>query len=562
MNTGEYQLQSETLGALPIVEHYISRLGIRDILEGALPEVGGHIPVAQCLEFLLRNLIVDNAPLYGLREWAEHHAPHVLGLEPDQIEHINDDRIGRALDHLFDADRASIQTEIVVRAIQGFDLKLDQFHNDSTSITFSGKYLDADGDHKRGKVTLKITNGHNKDHRPDLKQLLWILTITDDGAVPIHYRACDGNTTDSPSHLESWDTIHRLTGTPDFIYVADCKLATTDNMAYIASKGGKFITVLPANRKEVEWFHEHIQDHELEWDEVIHQPNQRMVQGPPDIYRMTPAPMRSAEGFRILWVWSSHKAEQDRDTRHELMAKAVKAVENVEKRLTNPRSNLKERADAVAALDAAVRNASRWIGYEIVEDNEVSFKQEKPGRPGKNTRYRTKVTTQLHARWFNKVDIIRFDARCDGLFPLITNCDDLPMKDILEKYKYQPHLEKRHQQLKSIMKVVPINLKSVTRIEALLLLTFVALLIRSLIERQVRGRMSLDGILALPIYPEDKHCLAPTADRILHHFEHMQVHQLWDGNRLVQTFYPQMNQTQKTLLELLEVPPDGYVSSH
>jgi hypothetical protein len=35
---------------------------------------------------------------------------------------------------------------------------------------------------------LAITFGHNKDHRPDLKQLLFILTVSEDGGVPLHYR--------------------------------------------------------------------------------------------------------------------------------------------------------------------------------------------------------------------------------------------------------------------------------------------------------------------------------------------------------------------------------------
>ena len=32
----------------------------------------------------------------------------------------------------------------------------------------------------------RITRGYNKDHRPDLKQLLYNRTVTADGAVPVH----------------------------------------------------------------------------------------------------------------------------------------------------------------------------------------------------------------------------------------------------------------------------------------------------------------------------------------------------------------------------------------
>ena len=40
-------------------------------------------------------------------------------------------------------------------------------------------------------------------------------------------------------------TAEILTGRRDFLYVADCKLASTENMAYIHQRQGRFLTVLP-----------------------------------------------------------------------------------------------------------------------------------------------------------------------------------------------------------------------------------------------------------------------------------------------------------------------------
>ena len=68
-----------------------------------------------------------------------------------------------------------------------------------------------------------ITFGHSKDHRPDLKQLVWILTVSADGAVPIAYRLADGNTVDDPTHVPTWDGLVALLGRVDFLYVADCQ---------------------------------------------------------------------------------------------------------------------------------------------------------------------------------------------------------------------------------------------------------------------------------------------------------------------------------------------------
>jgi transposase len=109
-----------------------------------------------------------------------------------QLFALNDDRIGRALDRLFDADIPALVLKVAARAVREFDVSLDELHNDSTTVTFHGDYESAERERTlRGRLRLAITWGHNKDHRPDLKQLLHILTVTGDGAVPGRERHCD-----------------------------------------------------------------------------------------------------------------------------------------------------------------------------------------------------------------------------------------------------------------------------------------------------------------------------------------------------------------------------------
>ena len=106
---------------------------------------------------------------------------------------VGDDAVGRALDRLFAADRASLLTEVVVATVQRFDLALDELHNDSTTVKFCGQYRAARGRRIRGKRAPFITYGYSKDHRPDLKQLLFILTTSQDGGVPVQFRCEAGN---------------------------------------------------------------------------------------------------------------------------------------------------------------------------------------------------------------------------------------------------------------------------------------------------------------------------------------------------------------------------------
>ncbi len=98
-------------------------------------------------------------------------------------------------------------------------------------------------------------------------------------------------------------------------------------------------------------------------------------------------------------------------------------------------------------------------------------------------------------------------------------------------------------------------LKSVARIEAVLLLHFVALLVRALTEREIRRRMKAEEVKTLPLYPEDRECGAPTAERIFAVFATLQRHELIAAGQVVQTFEPELTATQRRVLRLLGLPP-------
>jgi transposase len=510
---------------------------------------------------LLRNIALhDRQPVYTLGEWATAVEPSLLGIEAGDAAALNDDRVGRALDRLFDADRAALMTEVVLRTIREYEVDTAQLHNDSTTLTLTGDYRDADGTAVRGKPTLEVTYGHNKDHRPDLKQLLFILTISADGAVPVHYRAMDGNTADVATHIDTWDTLRRVAGRPDFLYVADCKLCSRASLAHIAKQGGRFITVLPRNRREDRWFREFVQVHEPPWVEALRRPNPRRRTGPEDIWKVVESDLPSKEGYRIVWVWNSLMAASDADSRQARIEKAWMAIEHLQTRLQGKRCRLKlrEKVEEAAARALKGSGAERWVRAEISERVEPVFRQEKRGHPGPKTRYLRKSKTIFSVVARVREDVVEADARSDGMFPLITNCRDLSLPQVLEAYKFQPKLEKRHEQLKSVQDLAPVWLKNVSRIEALLFLYFVALLVHALIEREVRRGMVRDKVESLPLYPEERACKAPSTERILDLFSMLQRHRLRQGDSLVQVFEPELGELHERILALMKLPPSNF----
>ncbi len=555
------ELASQTLGALPIVCHFLDRMRLGVLLERHLPppDARCRLEPARAIGLLVRNLCVSHEPLYSLGEWAAPFDPALLGLNAAQVAELGDDQVGRALDRLFCCDRASLLTELVLGVIAVFEVDCSQLHNDSTSITVHGAYRAADGHESAGQPTPKVCHGHNKDHRPDLKQLLWILTVSADEAVPLAYRLTDGNTNDDQTHIETWEGLRALVGYAGFLYVADCKLCTREQMTHIDQRGGRFVTVLPRSRKEDGFLRDWVQTNTPQWSEAERKPGKR-GDDPDLVWCTAPAPIPSGEGYRIIWVRSSAKIGRDAQARQQRIERGLGALAELQARLAGPKSRLRTRQAveqaAAAALDQA--SAERWIAVTVTETVQETYRQEKRGRPGKDTRYRKHTTTRFELQFTVNADTVAYDAHTDGRFPLITNDQQLADAELLAAYRYQPNLEKRHHQLKSVQDAAPVLLKSAERIEALFCCHFVALLCCCLIERELRQAMAREEIAELPLFPEQRACKQPTAARTLEMFSRLARHRLYNDTRHLKDFAPELTPLQAHVLELLGVPAAVY----
>jgi len=561
MNFSEnLHLESKVTGPLPIINHFINHLGLYQILSEHLPPKPKQtLPYADAILLFVRNILIERHPLYQLSEWASRYDPKLIGLGANSTSILNDDRVGRSLDTLFKADRSTMLTEIVLQTISAFNVNLSQVHNDSTTVTVFGKYKKA-GMYK-GKPSVVLIQGHNKDHRPDLKQLLFCLTVSRDGAVPIHYKAYDGNTTDDTTHIQTWESIRKITGHSDFIYVADSKLCTRKQMTHITKEGGKLICVLPKTRKEIKLFKDWIQSHNPAWEELLRKPGYSESKGKFNVYWGIESPIASSEKDRIIWILSSEKKEQDEHTRQRRMRKTIAELAHLKDKTGKRR--LKTEEQIRKAVIAIFKNykSEGWFDWDLIVNEVELIKQKGRGRPGENTEY-IRVIKQIWTFEASPNDTkIQSDAAYDGIFPLITNISskDLPMKSVLLKYKYQPFIEKRHEQLKSVFEAMPVFLKLPHRIEALMFVYFIVLLINALIERELRLAMKRNEIQSLPLYPEKRKCKYPTTERIISLYANQSKHVLMDKDRMVKVFNDPLSEIQELVLSLLVIPVDYYL---
>jgi len=552
--SGDHTLCSSTVGALPIIDHLLERMKLEEFLQQFLPKDDPRtkLPTARALVVLVKNFLLSRAPLYAVGEWIAGHDSRSLGLTPEQALAWNDDRGGRALVSLFRAERPSLILALIRFVVGEFRLALDELHNDSTTVSFCGLYASAtEGKARRGKSTLAITWGHNKDHRPDLKQLLYILTVTSDGGVPVSFRVASGNVTDDETHRDTWDLLCQLVGRHDFLYVADCKLASVANMNHIAGGHGRFVSVLPRTRREDEDFRQRVRQGHVVWEPLWEKTDEhgKVV----DRYAIASQPEVLPEGYRLWWFSSTRKAELDLAARGRQLRRAEQQLRELQQRLRSPKTRLRDEGQVhemvTKILDAG--EVRGWIQVRLQKCVQETFRQNRRGRPGKDTVYVKHESVRLELDYTIDPQQIAREHLTDGIFPLVTNDETLSAGQVLQAYKRQPQIERRFEQLKTDYDVAPVLLKDVARIEAFLCVYFFALLVESLLERELRQAMHREGETALPLYPEDRDCRRPTARRLFDLFEPIQRHVLTPPGCDPIVMLTELSPLQRKILRLL-----------
>ena len=79
-----FSLTSETIGCLPVVNWFLSRIGLADILERYLPHADARLRLAPAtvIGLVVRNLVCSHRPLYALGEWAAPFGPRCSDCNP------------------------------------------------------------------------------------------------------------------------------------------------------------------------------------------------------------------------------------------------------------------------------------------------------------------------------------------------------------------------------------------------------------------------------------------------------------------------------------------------
>ncbi len=486
----EINVSSGRLGGFPIIAEFLRKLKVRETIDNAVPmHCQNHVSHGECIEALVLSILRENHALVNVSGILKgYDLDKIFQRSGIQAEHFNDTRLGQSLDALYEAHEG-LFGNLALNAIRGYHLETKRMHIDSTSLKVYGAYEDEVG----FPFGLRARRGHSKDHRPDLKQFMFSMSVNEDG-VPLLGRMIDGNSSDNEEfrwHLRQLDqAFSEMRGT---VMVADCKLCTYETMQMALERELSILTLLPENFS----LHRKLCESAAKDDLVLLHTSESGYQYHGKSY-VIPHGWQTDTGEERMSMWrylvvhseelARRKAEIDAARQDEERGKIDKLIETWKKEVYACQPD----AEKIVREKIATLNL-RYHEVEIsVSEGEV---------PAKRGRGRPKGPPEI-IRGF----VIRAEPKPkeslsqgfspDNMFVLVTNIADrrkLSDERMLASYKEQWVVESAFKWLKGPAAIAPIFLKRPSRIQVLGFVYLVALMISALIQRELRRSLARRG---------------------------------------------------------------------
>jgi transposase len=521
----------KALGSLPVVAAFAARLRIRDVIDGLCPvDDRSELTHGQVIEALVANRLTSPEPLVRVQDWAGGYAvEEVFDLRPQQL---NDDRVGRALDAIAPA-LDSITGSVGAQAIEAFGIDVSRIHWDMTSMSLYGEYEQPDDAYAVPKF------GHPKDRRPDLKQVQAGLAVTADGGVPVFGRAYDGGAGEVAQVIPMMKALQKIATTRRLLIVGDSKLVSYDNLSTMHADEVTFVA--PASKVYVPAAALAGLDLDratrVDYVAARDQGKDPAKRGTWHVYEdiMTLAGPRKKDpvlSLRRVFVHSSARAQAAAAARAKKLDRARDDLDRLTRGLGSRHYPDAAAVEARLAVIAKTRRVGAYLRTTTGTDADT----------GKPT-----------LTWHFDQTAIDAETATDGWYALLTNLDpsEADATQVLLHYKGQEAVERRYSAFKGPLAVAAIYLKNNRRITAMITVVCLALLIFSLIERQVRaalralGRTTIDGLYA-------GRPAVPTTRLIMQALTGLRLIPATSGNPHT---IPQPTPLQREILDLLDVNP-------
>lgn len=537
------RVDTQVVGALPLVGAMLTEWGLGDIVDQVAPW-DGNVALGTLVEVLVMNRLLNPQAMYAVGDWASGTAvTDYFGLTAEQL---NDDRLGRALERIADHG-AELQSAATLAAVKKWQLSVDQIHYDISTAELYGAYPTAkpaaDADPGTGPSPTKVplvpfpTYGRTKSGRDDVKQVQFGLDVLGDGAIPVALLPLAGNTAEARTHVANLMRLKEMFPRHSYLYMGDTKLDTPENLAAAQSTAGEFLCAgaftqpLQACFREVR--------HKLKPVDYCSQADAKRPPEERDQYQACEVKDKVVglfEGrkvtvyYRLIFVHSSAKAEQQAATRERHLEKIRAEFEQVQKILGKYSMKTEE----------AIRRRLEQVCSKYSEGKLFSYTlTTKKGEFA--------LTWQINAAELERV------KELEGVFVLKTNLSksERSITTVLALYREQSKVEKRFHHVKGPLAVTPMFLENPKRIAGLLIILMWALTVLALMERQVRK--NLNGQAMYGLYPENRPSPAPTGARLLEKFVTLCIVIIHDDSGTHRRL-AQLSPIQREILKLLDLP--------
>ena len=265
--------------------------------------------------------------------------------------------------------------------------------------------------------------GYSKEMRTDCTQVVFGL-LTDTDGLPLSFEVHPGNTFEGNTLKEIVDKMRKKFSVRRFIFIADRGLFSAKNLDHIRNNHGEFIVGLKIGvlQKELQQTFYDISRFEFISEELAIWETQYGED-------------------RCIVTWSKSRAERDRKTRDDILAK-------IREKLTKKTSRTK----------SFVTNRN-YQKYLILQDD---------------------ATPILNQQAIDE------QARKDGFFGIITNVKSMPAKEIVFNYKQLWKIEDSFGELKGSLRSRPVFHWTDDRIIGHLVICFLAYLCEAHMTRALR----------------------------------------------------------------------------
>jgi len=455
-----------------LIASVIKDIGLIDMIDRRLVPNEQEVitPGEAVAAMILNGLGFANRPLSLTPQFFANKPLDLLFREGIDAEMFNRFKLGRTLDEAsaYGCDLLFQELALAVCAQEGLDLRFN--HLDTTSFSLTGEYIPDRDEH-----AIYITHGYSKDHRPDLKQAVLELMVSQDGGIPFVSKSWDGNTSDTrvfQERAEALMSAFKSTPIPRYL-VADAKLYCEANAAHLVQLG--FITRIPATLKVV--------------SQVISQALQWGTWQPfDDQTRYQPLALcHYGMAQRWLVVYSQAAFERAEAT-------LKKATQRESEAITKQLFHLQAQRFGTpqAAHKALTVLAKDWKYHRVASSQLTEYKRYAgTGRPTPRTPLKASAW-QIQAHVHADDEALERDKQTKACYVLGTNIDASALRDaeVIIAYKGQAQVEGGFRFLKDpLFFVSSLFVKKPSRIEGLLMVMTLALLVYSVAQRRLRAQL-------------------------------------------------------------------------